>query len=63
MTNDKYGSGGPEAKPEEPDNVAGHNQNIIQQNWKVFNNNCKQQPRQNSRFEGKEPSLKGYIYR
>jgi hypothetical protein len=62
MSNDKDGTGVPVLKQEEPDNSAGNNRNRFQRNRRGFNNNCNnQQQRQHSRFEGREPSLKGYI--
>jgi hypothetical protein len=58
MSNSKEGTGVPVLKPEEPDVGSGGNRNRFQRNRKGFNNNRNQ----HYRFEGREPSLKGFIY-
>jgi hypothetical protein len=58
----KDGTGVPVPKPEDQENPSGRNRNRFQRNRRGFNNNNRYQQRQNSRFEGREPSLKGHIY-
>jgi hypothetical protein len=63
MSSSKDGTGVPENKTEDHDTGHGRNLGKFQRNRRGYNNvKTNHQQRQLSRFEGREPTLKGYIY-
>jgi hypothetical protein len=54
-------TGVPVVKPDEPEGAGRNNRGRFQRNRRGFNNNNNNNRNQLSRFEGREPSLKGFI--